>query len=129
MNEPVLDVRGLHAGYARREVLLGIDLRVSRGEWVALLGANGSGKSSLLDVCVGRLAASAGSVRIGIHSIADAPVEAKRLLGYAIAPERLPPLLSARELSGRAGRREAARGDRRRRAGPCRRAAPDAVAR
>lgn len=109
MNEPVLDVRGLHAGYARREVLLGIDLRVSRGEWVALLGANGSGKSSLLDVCVGRLAASAGSVRIGIHSIADAPVEAKRLLGYAIAPERLPPLLSAREcLAVLAGARQLA---------------------
>lgn len=97
MNDPVLDINDLRAGYAGRKVLLGIDLRVARGEWVALLGANGSGKSSLLDVCVGRLAASFGSVRIGAHSIADAPVEAKRLLGYAIAPERLPPLLTARE--------------------------------
>ena len=97
MSEPVLELRGVHAGYASREVLLGVDLRVERGEWLVLLGANGSGKSSLLDVCVGRLAPSAGSVRIGAHSIIDAPVEGKRALGYAIAPERLPPLLTARE--------------------------------
>lgn len=97
MSEPVLELRSVHAGYASREVLLGVDLRVELGEWLVLLGANGSGKSSLLDVCVGRLAPSAGSVRIGAHSIIDAPVEAKRALGYAIAPERLPPLLTARE--------------------------------
>ena len=97
MSEPVLDLNGVHAGYASREVLLGIDLRVMRGEWLALLGANGSGKSSLLDVCVGRLAPSAGGVRVGAHSILDAPVAAKLRLGYAIAPERLPPLLTARE--------------------------------
>lgn len=97
MNDPVLELRGVHAGYASREVLLGVDLRVARGEWLVLLGANGSGKSSLLDVCVGRLAPSAGSVLIGCHSIVDAPVEAKRALGYANAPERLPPLLTARE--------------------------------
>lgn len=97
MSEEVLNLHGVRAGYAGREVLLGIDLQVMRGEWVALLGANGSGKSSLLDTCVGRLGPSAGSVRIGTHSIADAAIEAKRMLGYAIAPERLPSLLTARE--------------------------------
>lgn len=97
MNGEVLDLHGVHGGYAQRDVLRGIDLCIMRGEWVALLGANGSGKSSLLDVCFGRLAPSAGSVRICAHSVLDAPVEAKRLLGYAIAPERLPPLLTARE--------------------------------
>ena len=97
MNEEVLDLRGVHAGYASREVLLGIDLRVERGEWLALLGANGSGKSSLLDTCVGRLAVSAGSARVATHSITNAPIAAKRMLGYAIAAERLPKLLTARE--------------------------------
>lgn len=97
VSEPVLYLHGLRAGYADREVLLGIDLRVRRGEWLALLGANGSGKSSLLDVCVGRLAPATGDVRIGAHSIVATPVEAKRLLGYAISPERLPVLLTARE--------------------------------
>ena len=97
MSDSLLEMRGVCAGYANRDVLFGIDLRVSRGEWVALLGANGSGKSSLIGACVGTVAVASGAVRIAAHSISDSPVAAKRLLGYAIAPERLPLLLTARE--------------------------------
>ncbi|MET0226453.1 MAG: ABC transporter ATP-binding protein [Dokdonella sp.] len=92
-----LQIEGLRAGYPARPVLQGLDLALARGEWIALLGANGSGKSTLLDCCVGRLAPFVGSVRVGGHSIADAPVAAKQRLGYAIAPERLPALLTARD--------------------------------
>jgi len=97
MNARVLQIDALGAGYPGRAVLQGVDLCVERGEWIALLGANGSGKSTLLDTCVGRLAPTAGSVRIGGHSIVEAPVAAKQRLGYAIAPERLPALLTARD--------------------------------
>jgi ABC-2 type transport system ATP-binding protein len=97
MNVPVLQIDALGAGYPGRSVLQGVDLHVARGEWIALLGANGSGKSTLLDACVGRLAPTAGNVRIGGHSIVEAAVAAKQRLGYAIAPERLPPLLTARD--------------------------------
>ncbi|HEY0180463.1 MAG TPA: ABC transporter ATP-binding protein, partial [Dokdonella sp.] len=97
MSDAALDVEGLHAGYGGRRVLAGVDLRVERGEWLALLGANGSGKSTLLDCCVGRLQPSAGRVRVDGRSLAEAAAAAKRALGYATAPERLPPLLSARE--------------------------------
>lgn len=97
MNVPVLQIDALGAGYPGRTVLQGVDLHVARGEWIALLGANGSGKSTLLDACVGRLAPTAGNVCIGGHSIVEAAVAAKQRLGYAIAPERLPSLLTARD--------------------------------
>ncbi|HEY0229692.1 MAG TPA: ABC transporter ATP-binding protein [Dokdonella sp.] len=97
MNSLALQIDALRAGYPARTVLHGVDLRLARGEWMALLGANGSGKSTLLDCCVGRLAASAGSVHVGGQSIHESPVAAKQRLGYAIAPERLPVLLSARD--------------------------------
>ena len=97
MTEAALVVEHLRAERARRVVLRGLDLAIARGEWLALLGANGSGKSTLLDCCVGRLAPASGDVRVDGHSILAAPVEAKRRLGYAVAPERLPVLLSARE--------------------------------
>ncbi len=95
--EPVLCVRGVSAGYAQRVVLHQVDLVVAPGEWVALLGANGSGKSSLLDCCVGRLAPFAGDVRVCGHSMTDSSVAARHRLGYAIAPERLPTLLTVRQ--------------------------------
>lgn len=97
MSDALLEISALHAGYGERAVLRDVDLRLARGEWLTLLGANGSGKSTLLDVCVGRLAPASGSVRIGAQSMLADPVAAKAKLGCAIAPERLPPLLSARE--------------------------------
>nr|WP_191268978.1 ABC transporter ATP-binding protein [Nocardiopsis terrae] len=45
--EPLLRVSGLTAGYGRTKVLEGIDVSVSRGECVALLGESGSGKTTL----------------------------------------------------------------------------------
>lgn len=97
MSDATLEISALRAGYGERAVLRDVDLRLARGEWLALLGANGSGKSTLLDVCVGRLAPASGSVRVGGYSIVAEAVAAKTKLGYAVAPERLPPLLSARE--------------------------------
>lgn len=97
MTLPALVIERLRAERTRRVVLRGLDLSVARGEWLALLGANGSGKSTLLDCCVGRLAPASGDVRVDGHSIAASPVAAKHRLGYAVPPERLPALLTARE--------------------------------
>jgi branched-chain amino acid transport system ATP-binding protein len=60
---PVLELRGLSAGYDDLAVVRGIDLTVSRGEIVALLGPNGTGKSTTLLTCAGELPPLAGEVR------------------------------------------------------------------
>jgi putative ABC transport system ATP-binding protein len=54
----------LGSGAARVDILRGIDLKVSRGESVALLGPSGSGKSSLMAVLSGLERATGGSIRI-----------------------------------------------------------------
>ncbi|MET3915513.1 branched-chain amino acid transport system ATP-binding protein [Variovorax sp. OAS795] len=59
-----LEVRGLFAGYGRIEALHGIDLRLGRGELVALIGANGAGKTTLLRALSGLIKPSAGSVSL-----------------------------------------------------------------
>jgi ABC-2 type transport system ATP-binding protein len=94
MNTNVLDVRHVHAKYGKREVLGGVSLQVPAGEWFCLLGPNGVGKSTLLRCIGGSLAPSAGDILVGGRSALREPIEAKRLMGYACAPEQLPGLLT-----------------------------------
>jgi ABC-type Mn2+/Zn2+ transport system ATPase subunit len=61
---PVIELRGVRAGYDGRTVIDGVDLTVRRGEFVALVGANGAGKSTLLKVIVGLLRPYEGTVRV-----------------------------------------------------------------
>ncbi|GAB1335510.1 metal ABC transporter ATP-binding protein [Streptomyces sp. E-15] len=61
-NEPVIALRGVTAELGARPVLRGIDLTVGRGEVVALLGANGSGKSTAIRAIVGQVPVSGGTV-------------------------------------------------------------------
>lgn len=61
----VLDIEGLHKRFGSQTVLDGLDLHVARGEIVGLLGPNGCGKSTTLNIVCGLLDADAGQVRIG----------------------------------------------------------------
>lgn len=65
----LLELAGLSAGYGRIEALSGISLKVPEGGIVALLGANGAGKSTTLNVISGIVPASAGEVRFRGRSI------------------------------------------------------------
>jgi len=66
---PLLAIDGLHAGYGETEVLHGIDLAVSAGEIVAVLGSNGVGKSTLNRTISGILRARQGSINFAGHAI------------------------------------------------------------
>src|SRR5205807_5861402 len=61
-SRPVLEVKGLTAGYAGSEVLHGVDLRVGEGEGVVVLGPNGHGKTTLLRAVSGLVPARSGEV-------------------------------------------------------------------
>ncbi len=62
--ERLVELAGIDFGYAAAPLLQGLDLRIGRGERVALIGPNGAGKSTLLRLIVGLLTASAGEVRL-----------------------------------------------------------------
>ncbi|WP_089106732.1 metal ABC transporter ATP-binding protein [Streptomyces hyaluromycini] len=62
--EPVIALRGVTAELGSRPVLRGIDLTVHRGEVVALLGANGSGKSTAIRTIIGQVPASGGEIAL-----------------------------------------------------------------
>src|ERR1700761_411403 len=64
MPDASLVMRGVEAGYGSRQILFGIDLDVMSGEAVALLGANGSGKSTVLNTLSGFVRPRRGSIRL-----------------------------------------------------------------
>jgi branched-chain amino acid transport system ATP-binding protein len=67
---PVLEVRGLHAGYEGVAVVHELDLIVDEGEVVVLLGANGAGKSTTLLTISGLLAPLGGEIRFAGQPVA-----------------------------------------------------------
>jgi len=73
MPEPVLAVKGLHAGYGTTEILRGVDLTVGDGEIVAVLGASGAGKSTLNRAISGVMRPWRGTIRF-----ADAAIEREK---------------------------------------------------
>ena len=84
---PLLDVRGLHAGYGASQVLFGIDLAIGRGEIVGVLGRNGMGKTTLVRTVMGLLRPSAGRIEFdGRPLVGLAPNQVART-GIALVPE------------------------------------------
>ena len=61
----VLTVKGVKKAFGDNEVLHGVDLSVQRGDRLAIMGANGIGKSTLLKLVMGELEADAGTVEWG----------------------------------------------------------------
>jgi ATPase subunit of ABC transporter with duplicated ATPase domains len=64
----VLALDGIFKSYGAKRVLSGVSLTVRRGERVAILGANGLGKSTLLKIVTDNLSADAGTVKWGHES-------------------------------------------------------------
>ena len=82
----LLEVRELHARYGEIEAIRGIELEVERGAIVALLGANGAGKTSTLRAVTGMMKTT-GTVRFdGKAIVGNAPEDAARR-GIAHVPE------------------------------------------
>src|SRR4051794_29005576 len=83
MPEELLIARGLQAGYPNKQILFEVDFEVRRGEVVALLGANGSGKSTALNCISGFIRPGAGSIRLDGRELAGKPPHEIFRLGIA----------------------------------------------
>jgi branched-chain amino acid transport system ATP-binding protein len=86
MAAPLLEVRGLYAGYGPTEVLHGLDFTIEEGSITALLGANGAGKTTTLRALCGMVRAS-GEVRYAGQRISGRSTEDIVRLGVAHVPE------------------------------------------
>jgi ABC-2 type transport system ATP-binding protein len=82
--DPVISVRGLRRSYGDFEAVRGVDLDVAAGTITALLGTNGAGKTSTLEVVEGLSRPSGGTVRVlGLDPVADR-AEVRRRCGILL---------------------------------------------
>ena len=96
---PLLQTRGLTAFYGDFKALYGIDTTLEKGETIAIIGANGAGKSTFLKAIAGLIHGAADSVLLDGSPIGARPAADIVKLGIALVPEgrRLFPSLNVEE--------------------------------
>ncbi len=87
MTNPILQVKGLRAGYGRAEVLHGIDIQVQPGGVITVIGPNGAGKSTLLNTLMGILPGQ-GKIVFRGQDITTLTLEERVMNGMALVPEK-----------------------------------------
>ena len=99
MTAPLLSVEGLAVRYGAVAALHGVSLHVAPGEAVALLGANGAGKSSLMKAVIGLLRPAAGRILFDGRPLDAVRAHRRARLGIGYCPEgrRIFPGLTVQE--------------------------------
>jgi branched-chain amino acid transport system ATP-binding protein len=83
----MLRLEAVHAGYGSLEVLHGVDLHAEEGEIVALIGANGAGKTTVLKAICGVVRVGRGAVRFRQKDITNRPTKDIVRMGISQVPE------------------------------------------
>jgi branched-chain amino acid transport system ATP-binding protein len=96
----MLSVRDVDAYYGNVQALFGVSLEVNSGEIVALIGANGAGKSTTLKSIVGLVKPASGTVSFLDGTVSGRPAYEILKVGIALCPEgrRVWPQLSVAEV-------------------------------
>jgi ABC-type branched-subunit amino acid transport system ATPase component len=84
---PFLELAEVTAGYGQITVLDGLSLRLGRNEVLAILGANGSGKSTVLKTAIGLTRMTAGRLSLGDRDITRLPAHRRAALGIGYVPQ------------------------------------------
>lgn len=98
MANSVIEIRGLTKSYGKQPVLRGLDLDVRAGHTHALLGRNGAGKSTTLNILIGLLQRDAGSVSVLQMDPATMPLDVRRAVGFLAEDQQMFDWMSVSEI-------------------------------
>ncbi len=85
--DTILTVDALEAGYGEVQVLWGVSMRVGRGQFTAIVGANGAGKTTMLRAIAGTITPWRGRVTFDGVDVTHMPTHRKAARGVALVPE------------------------------------------
>ena len=78
----MIEVTGISKKYGDKQALVEMSVSIEAGEIVGLLGLNGAGKSTAMNIITGYIRPDSGYVNIGGYDVAKRPLEAKKKIGY-----------------------------------------------
>ena len=105
MTEPIIELQDVVKRYGDVAAVDGVSLQLQAGEFVALLGGSGSGKTTALKTINGLVAPDSGQARVGGRDVADEPGPAlRRRIGYVFQEIGLFPHMTVAENIGAAPR-------------------------
>lgn len=99
MNEIIMELKELDAGYDRRCIVGGVNLKVRSGEILTLIGPNGAGKSTLLKTITGSLNKISGSICLDYTELKDMSVnKLARNMSVVLTDKINPELMTVRDI-------------------------------
>jgi len=84
----MLSIKGLIGGWGPTVIVEGVDLHLAEGETLAIIGRNGVGKTTLLELVTGRAQSRAGEILLGGADIAGIPIHKRAHAGIGHVPQQ-----------------------------------------
>ena len=87
-SKPILDAKNISKSFAGRIILRKIDMHLNQGEMLGLLGSNGAGKSTFMNIVLGLLKPDFGNIFLSNSKITNLAIHERSKLGIAYLPQQ-----------------------------------------
>jgi len=87
-SKPIMMAKSISKSFDSRVVLRKIDIHLNQGEMLGLLGSNGAGKSTFMNIVLGLLKCDFGDIFLGNTKLTNLPIHERSKLGFAYLPQQ-----------------------------------------
>ena len=87
-SKPILSLKSISKSFAQRNILRKIDIHLNKGEMLGLLGSNGAGKSTCMNIVLGLLKPDFGDILLGNRRLTNLAIHERSKLGISYLPQQ-----------------------------------------
>ena len=87
-SKPILSLKSISKSFSQRIILRKIDIHLNKGEMLGLLGSNGAGKSTCMNIVLGLLKPDFGDILLGNTKLTNLAIHERSKLGISYLPQQ-----------------------------------------